>query len=350
MKIAVLLSGGVDSSVALKLLKEQGHNLTAFYLKIWLEDELSFLGKCPWEEDLEYARKVCKQFDVPLKVISMQKEYFDNIVSYTISEIKNGRTPNPDIFCNKIIKFGLFLDKIDKKFEKVATGHYAQITKKNETFLLKKTPDPIKDQTYFLARLSQKQLSRAIFPIGNLTKQQVRDLAEQKKLPNKNRKDSQGICFLGKLKFDEFLKHYLDEQKGDLIEYESKEKVGEHPGFWYFTIGQRKNIRLAGGPWYVVDKNPKKNQIFISKKYHDPKKKRNKLEVADFNWFEGKNPKQKNLQVKLRHGEHFYNCEIKYNKDSATITLDADDQGIAPGQFAVFYDQEICLGSAMIIK
>ena len=175
MKIAVLLSGGVDSSVALRLLKDEGHDLTAFYLKIWLQDEFSFLGECPWEEDLKYPRGVCDQANVPLEVIPLQTEYWDNVVFYTISEIKEGRTPNPDIFCNSLIKFGEFYDKIDTSFEKVASGHYANVEHENGRYLFVKTsPDPIKDQTYFLAYLTQKQLSRALLPIG-----------KYKKLPNK---------------------------------------------------------------------------------------------------------------------------------------------------------------------
>jgi len=161
MKIAVLLSGGVDSSVALRLLKDEGHNVTAFYLKIWLQDEFSFLGECPWEEDLKYTRRVCEQAKVPLEVIPLQTEYWDNVVSYTIEEIKEGRTPNPDIFCNSLIKFGEFYDKIDKSFEKVASGHYAKVEMVNGKHFLKTSPDPIKDQTYFLAYLTQQQLSRA---------------------------------------------------------------------------------------------------------------------------------------------------------------------------------------------
>ena len=168
MKIAVLLSGGVDSSVALRLLKDEGHDVTAFYLKIWLQDEFSFLGDCPWEEDLEYARAVCKQADVPLEVINMQTEYWDSVVSYTISEIKEGRTPNPDIFCNRLIKFGQFINKIDDSFEKVASGHYAKVELEQEKFILKTSPDPIKDQTYFLAYLTQKQLSSRAFPYWNI--------------------------------------------------------------------------------------------------------------------------------------------------------------------------------------
>ncbi len=168
MKIAVLLSGGVDSSVALRLLKEQGHDITAFYLKIWLQDEFSFLGECPWEEDLNYVRKVCEQIDVPVEVVPLQTEYWESVVTYTIEEIKSGRTPNPDIFCNSLIKFGQFYDKIDSSYEKVASGHYAKVVPENGKYILRRNPDPVKDQTYFLAYLTQNQLSRALFPLGDI--------------------------------------------------------------------------------------------------------------------------------------------------------------------------------------
>ena len=195
MKIAMLLSGGVDSSVALKLLKDQGHDITAFYLKIWLEDELSYLGNCPWEEDLSYAQNVCNALGVPLQVVSLQKEYHEQVVSYTISEIKKGRTPNPDILCNSRIKFGMFLDCIDDSFDKVATGHYAQVVQKDGNYALKMAPDQIKDQSYFLSHLSQAQLQRALFPIGHLKKEQVRVLADEFDLPTKNRKIAKVFAF-----------------------------------------------------------------------------------------------------------------------------------------------------------
>ncbi len=356
MKIAVLVSGGVDSSVALRLLKEQGHDATAFYLKIWLEDELSFLGECPWEEDLQYVREVCDQADVPLEVVSLQKEYFETVVNYTISEVKAGRTPNPDVMCNNNIKFGLFLDKIDDSFEKIASGHYAQVEEENGVFYLKKAPDPVKDQTYFLSNLSQKQLKRIIFPIGHLSKEEVRELAQQYDLPNKDRKDSQGICFLGKVKYSEFIKHYLGTQTGDILEYESGRKLGEHEGFWYYTIGQRKGIGIGGlqgsngEPFYVVDKDPAKNLVYVSNNYHAADKKRDHFEVGNFNWFGGELPNKSSLQVKLRHGEKQYDCELsKISEEKAEVKLFADDQGIAPGQFAAFYDGERCLGSARIL-
>ena len=251
MKIAVLLSGGVDSSVALRLLKDEGYNVTAFYLKIWLQDEFSFLGDCPWEEDLEYARAVCKQADVPLEIINMQTEYWDSVVSYTISEIKEGRTPNPDMFCNRLIKFGQFINKIDSSFEKVASGHYAKVQLEQGKYILKTSPDPIKDQTYFLAYLTQKQLSRALFPIGTYNKKEIRKLAEKYKLPNMNRKDSQGICFLGKIKFSDFIKHHLGEIEGEIIDIDTNKVMGKHKGYYFYTIGQRSGLRLGGGPWYA---------------------------------------------------------------------------------------------------
>lgn len=345
MKIAVLASGGVDSSVALRLLKEQGHDVTAFYLKIWLEDELQHLSDCPWEEDLKYVRQICEEQNIPLQVVPMQKEYFETVVKYTIEEVKSGLTPNPDIMCNSHVKFGLFLDKIDPSFKKVATGHYAQIHEQDGHYFLKQAPDPIKDQTYFLSRLSQDQLKRVMFPIGHLSKQEVRDLAEKYNLPNKDRKDSQGICFLGKFKYSEFISHYLKKLPGDIVEYETKENLGTHDGFYYYTIGQRKGIKLPDGPWFVVDKDTKKNIVYVSKSYHSKDKKRDIVSLAKFNWFAGEAPEEKNLKVKLRHGEHFHNCTFK---NQATIQLESDDQGIAPGQFAVFYNQDICLGSAVI--
>jgi len=351
MNIAVLLSGGVDSSVALHLLKEQGHDLTAFYLKIWLEDETTFLGNCPWEEDLSYARAVCKQVDVPLRIIPFQKEYYEKVVNYTIAEIKAGRTPNPDIFCNSLIKFGLFLDFIGEQFDKVATGHYAQIREVNGVAQLVRSPDPIKDQTYFLAKLTQNQLKQALFPIGHLTKDQVRELATHYNLPTKDRKDSQGICFLGKLKYNDFINHYCGEKPGDLIEFETGKKLGQHRGFWYHTIGQRQGSGLAGGPWYVVAKDPTQNHVYLSRDYYSEDKHRDIFEITNCNWIEGIAPDKNNVQVKLRHGKQLHNCQLDVRSDnSAAVKLFDRDQGIASGQFAVLYDGDRCLGSGVIFK
>jgi len=351
MKIAVLLSGGVDSSVALRLLKEQGHDLTAFYLKIWLEDEMACLGNCPWEEDLSYARAVCDQLGIPLRVVCLQREYYEKVVSYTIAEIKAGRTPNPDIFCNSLIKFGAFLDVVGNQFDKVATGHYAQICEDNGIYHLHRAPDPIKDQTYFLAKLTQNQLKRALFPIGHLSKEQVRELAQAFDLPTKDRKDSQGICFLGKLKFNEFISHYMGECPGDLIEFETGNKLGQHKGFWYHTIGQRQGSGLAGGPWYVVAKDTEKNHVYLSRNYYSDDKPRDAFIISNCSWVEGAAPSKKDLQVKMRHGKKLYECTFEpHLNNSAQVKLAERDQGIAPGQFAVLYDGDRCLGSGVITK
>jgi len=353
MKIAVLVSGGVDSSVALRLLQEQGHDVTAFYLKIWLEDELAFMGICPWEEDLSYVHQVCAQAGVPLEIVSLQKEYWDHVVTYTIAEVKQGRTPNPDVLCNSRIKFGFFCAYLERehtgRFDKIASGHYAQVHENNGIFTLCCAPDPIKDQTYFLSYLTQKQLSLLMFPIGHLTKEQVREHARAFDLPNKERKDSQGICFLGKISFREFIAYHCGEQPGNLVEYETGIVVGEHKGFWFYTIGQRQGIGLAGGPWYVVAKEPATNTVFISRSYYDANKDRRQLIVTSCNWITGQQPANRDLALKLRHGPAFHQAQATYRADgSVELILGNRDQGIAPGQFAAFYDGTTCLGSGII--
>jgi len=349
MKIAVLVSGGVDSSVDLQLLKNQGHDVTAFYLKIWLEDELSYLGNCPWQEDLSYVQQVCNQLDVPLEVVSLQKEYKDEVVAHTIVQVKAGRTPNPDILCNQRIKFGLFLDKIDSSFEKVASGHYAQIREKDGIFELFQSPDSIKDQTYFLSHLSQDQLKRVLFPIGHLQKSELRALAHDFNLPNKDRKDSQGICFLGKFKFSDFIRHHLGTQQGLMIESETGIIMGYHDGFWFYTIGQRQGLGLGGGPWYVVAKDSIKNIIYISRNYYDAEKQRDQFMVEKIHWLSGVAHNQENLLVKMRHGAQKYSCVLDYNAYGAvSIKISERDQGIAAGQYAVFYDGDVCVGSGII--
>jgi tRNA-specific 2-thiouridylase len=348
-KIAVLVSGGVDSSVALALLKEAGFDVTAFYIKIWLEDELAFLGACPWEEDLEYVRAVTKQLGVPLEIIPLQKEYWERVVTEAINEVKVGRTPNPDMLCNVRIKFGAFWDAIGNTYAKVATGHYAQVEEKSGKFFLKKTPDMVKDQTYFLSQLSKVQLSRALFPIGSYEKPVVRALAEKFGLPNAKRKDSQGICFLGKIPFDEFLRHHLGEKPGPIVEFETGKTIGEHKGFWYFTIGQREGIGLSGGPWYVVGKEALTNTVFVSHAEHRAERARDRFVVRDLNWFNDKPEDGAELSVKLRHGPKEYSCQLQWRNERALeVFLDEKDPGLAAGQYAVFYRGDYCLGGGVI--
>lgn len=349
MKIAVLLSGGVDSSVALRLVKQAGHrNVTAFYLKIWLEDELAYLGNCPWEADLNYGRAVCEQAGVPLNVISLQTEYQERVAAAAVEELRAGRTPSPDIWCNQRIKFGLFFEKIDADFDKIVSGHYSQVEERGNLCLLKRSPDPVKDQTYFLCALSQKQLRRLWFPIGHLRKEEVRRLAREYDLPNRDRKDSQGICFLGKIKYPEFVRHHLGERAGEIVELETGRTLAEHRGFWFYTIGQRKGISLAGGPWYVVKKDVAANRVYVAHSDRYLNHARSQFTANPVNWIAGE-PERLNLQARVRHGPRLIDCQLRPLEGRRwEVTLTEPDQGIASGQSAVFYDGEYCLGGGVI--
>lgn len=348
MKIAVLLSGGVDSSVALKLLQERGqHQITAFYLKIWLEDEVRFLGNCPWEEDLEFARAVCDESKVSLKVIALQREYYEQVVEYALRELRLGRTPSPDIFCNQRIKFGLFQERIDKGFEKIASGHYAVLKEEKDRTLLLRSPDPVKDQTYFLSHQSREQLARSLFPIGGLLKSEVREMADRFNLPNKDRKDSQGICFLGKIRYPDFVRHYLGEKSGEIIDRETGEVLGEHCGFWFYTIGQRQGLGLSSGPWYVSGKEVERNRILVTHGEREEALECRDFAVSELHWINGP-PQKRRLGVKLRHGPMVHGCEVEPTEKGLRVSLDTPDRGIAPGQFGVFYDGRVCLGAGAI--
>lgn len=356
MKIGVLLSGGVDSSAALYSLKEQmpDADITAYYLKIWLEDELASLGSCPWEEDLEYARAVCDPVSVPLKVISLQKEYWDRVVSYTVSELRAGRTPSPDIFCNRRIKFGAFMDRVGESLDKVASGHYAVISEENGLFRIRRSPDPIKDQTYFLSHLTQEQASLAMFPVGGMMKEEVRALAHRRDLANKARKDSQGICFLGKIKYSDFVRHYMGEKEGSIIEAETGRVLGTHKGTWFYTIGQRSGLGLSGGPWYVVERNREENVITVAGSPAAAAVARDTFTVVNPNWISGPPAFPARVVLKLRHGPKLIEADVREIESSPDgeqrleIRMAEADRGIAPGQFAVLYDDDICLGGAMV--
>ncbi|MCH2579719.1 MAG: tRNA 2-thiouridine(34) synthase MnmA [Planctomycetes bacterium] len=350
MTTAVLLSGGVDSSVALRLLQEEGHDdLTAFYLKIWLEDELHYLGECPWEEDLADARAVCDAAGVPLEVVPLQRQYWDRVVSYTIAELKEGRTPSPDIFCNQRVKFGAFLEEAGEGFDRVATGHYARTEEADGLHWLKKGVDPVKDQTYFLCYLDQAQLARCVFPLGALPKNEVRALAERYGLPNSARPDSQGICFLGKISYNDFVRHHLGEKPGDIIRRETGEKLGEHRGFWFHTVGQRRGLGLAQGPWFVSGKDVEENIVYVSHADELPEASRSEYRIGEPHWISAP-PGEGSLQVKLRHSEHVYECELSDpGAENVVVRLASTDAGIAAGQFTVFYKGDVGLGAAPIL-
>ncbi|MBP7368845.1 MAG: tRNA 2-thiouridine(34) synthase MnmA, partial [Paludibacteraceae bacterium] len=249
MKIAALLSGGVDSSVVVHLLKEQGYTPSLFYIKIG-RDEDEMLN-CSSEEDIEMASLVAQKYDCKLEIIDLHKDYWETVVAYTISKVKEGLTPNPDVMCNKLIKFGIFEQKVGKEFDKTATGHYATITEKDGKIFLSTAKDPIKDQTDFLAQIDYLQVSKLMFPIGHFMKSEVRSIAQKAGLPSAKRQDSQGICFLGKINYNDFIRRYLGEKPGPIVEWETGKILGKHKGYWFHTIGQRKGLGLSGGPWYV---------------------------------------------------------------------------------------------------
>lgn len=360
MKTAVLSSGGVDSSVALRLLhaKQGSANLVAFYLKIWLEDDMASLGECPWEEDLSYVRAICEDIGVPLEIVPLQREYWDRVVSYTVAELKAGRTPSPDIFCNQRIKFGAFFDHLGEEFDTVASGHYARIERSAEgRYRLLKGVDPVKDQTYFLSHLSRDQVSRLQFPVGALPKPDVRALAEQFDLPNRDRRDSQGICFLGKIRFPDFVEYHLGEKRGPIVELDTGRRLGEHRGYWFHTVGQRKGLGLSGGPWFVVAKDLEANIVFVTHREHLVSNGRREFRVGDIHWID-EEPTTVELTVKLRHGPRVQTCRISdcpedsagsLGRGSLEVALSEDDAGIAPGQFAIFYDGDHCLGGGTIL-
>jgi tRNA (5-methylaminomethyl-2-thiouridylate)-methyltransferase len=366
LRVAVLLSGGVDSSLALRLVAAAGHAPVAFYLQIWFEEDFrNSWDACPWEEDLAFCRAVCAAAGVPLRVVPLTREYWDRVVAHSLAEIRAGRTPNPDVLCNSRVKFGAFfehLTELERKggepFDRVASGHYARLERAppgGPPPRLALTPDAVKDQTYFLAHLAPPQLARLLFPLGALTKAQVRALAAAAALPTAARADSQGICFLGRVRFDEFVRAHLGEWPGPLLEEESGAVVGYHRGFWFHTVGQRRGIRLAGGPWYVTRKDPDANAVYVSRRYAERAAgdaARAGFRCSAFSWTGDLRPAPgAPLRVKVRHGPLAYAARLELDAGGgggAAVRLDGADQGLAAGQYAVFYQGGYCLGCAVI--
>ncbi len=356
MNIAALVSGGVDSSVVVHRLKEMGYQPTIFYIQIGMEDETGYMG-CTAEEDIEIVSFIAKKYGLPMEVVSLQKEYWEQVVEYTIETVKKGLTPNPDIMCNKLIKFGSFNQKYGKDFDKIATGHYANIKQIDDTYYLATAIDKHKDQTYFLSRINYDQLSKSLFPIGDIPKARVREIAHAQVLPSASRKDSQGICFLGKINYTDFIKQHVGVKKGKIIEYETGKLIGQHNGVWFHTIGQRKGLGLSGGPWYVVAKNILENIVFVSNGY-DPKTQYGKyIPLQDLHIISGTNNTQlyeepTRVAFKIRHTPEFTYGTIQRQGDLYCIQSDELIQGIAPGQFGAIYDEkcEICVGSGVIAE
>ncbi|MCK4568657.1 MAG: tRNA 2-thiouridine(34) synthase MnmA [Bacteroidales bacterium] len=353
MNIAALVSGGVDSSVTIPILKEMGYEPVIFYIKIAMEDEPGYMD-CPSEEDIEITTWLARKYGLKMEIVDLQKEYWDRVVSYTIDSVKRGLTPNPDVMCNRLIKFGSFEDKYGKDFDKIATGHYASVIENDKGFFLGTAKDTIKDQTYFLGQITYAQLSKAMFPINNLWKKEVRKLAEEMKLPSAHRPDSQGICFLGKINYNDFIRKYVGEKPGEIIEMETGKVWGEHKGLWFHTIGQRKGLGLSQGPWFVVKKDIEKNILFISNGYDPVAQYSDIILLSDFQFINPFHPLDfgtpQKVCFKIRHQPEFSTGMLSVEDGMHIIRSNEAVSGVAPGQFGVVYDnnKEICLGSGVI--
>ena len=352
MKIAVLISGGVDSAVTVHRLVEQGHDLHLFYIRIGMDNGE---GDCSAEEDIEMCTLIARRYGLPFDVVSLHEEYWDNVMQYALDTVRQGLTPNPDMMCNKMIKFGYFERRWGKDFDLTATGHYARTIFENGHKWLATAVDPVKDQTDFLAQITREQLDHLIFPIGDIPKADVRRIAMETKMPNAYRKDSQGICFLGKINYNDFIRRHLGERPGPIIEIETGRKLGEHRGFWFHTIGQRKGLGLSGGPWYVVKKNTAENVIYVSGGYDTEKQYGKTLHLAEMHFITldpwGAQCDNVPVMFKNRHTPEFMPATLTRVDDSEYIlSSEIPVQGIAPGQFGVIYDRDarLCYGSGII--
>ena len=354
MDIAALLSGGVDSSVVVHLLCEQGYKPTLFYIKIGM-DGAEYMD-CSAEEDIELSTATARKYGLSLEVVDLHQEYWENVAAYAIDKIRQGLTPNPDVMCNKLIKFGCFEQRVGKDFDFTATGHYATTLQRNGKTWLGTAKDPVKDQTDFLAQIDYLQVSKLMFPIGGLMKQEVREIANKAGLPSARRKDSQGICFLGKINYNDFVRRFLGEKEGAIIELETGKKLGTHRGYWFHTIGQRKGLGLSGGPWFVVKKDIEENTIYVSRGYGVETQYGNEFRMHDFHFITD-NPwkaqeKEIDITFKIRHTPDFTKGKLIQEGEKQFHILSSEKlQGIAPGQFGVIYDEEakVCVGSGEII-
>ncbi len=348
-RVVVGLSGGVDSAVAALLLQQQGYAVTGLFMKNWEEDDTD--SRCGAEEDLKAARAVCAQLGIELKTVNFSTEYWDRVFHYFLEEHKRGRTPNPDVLCNKEIKFKAFLDHaLDLGADLIATGHYARVEKRDGVYRLLKAHDAQKDQTYFLYALGQAPLSRALFPIGHLTKPEVRELAHAAGLPNYDRKDSTGICFIGERDFKSFLARYLPAQPGD-IRALTGERLGRHDGLMYYTLGQRQGLGIggAGEAWYVARKDMASNTLYVVQGEHHPALFSGGLTADDLQWVTGAAPALPlHCAAKSRYRQPDQDCVLSAATDGVAVHFDQPQRAITPGQAVVFYDGEECLGGGTI--
>lgn len=350
-KVIVGLSGGVDSSVAALLLKEKGYDVVGVFMKNW--DDTDEFGYCTAEEDYKDAEAVANQIGIPIYSINFEKEYYDRVFTYFLEEYKKGRTPNPDIMCNKEIKFKAFLDFAkDLGADYLATGHYARIKKLDDgTVAMLRGLDNNKDQTYFLSQLSQEQIKDVIFPVGDLQKNEVREYAKRYNLATANKKDSTGICFIGERNFNEFLSNYLPAKPGDMIDIDTGKVLGKHNGLMYHTIGQRRGLGIGGDgeAWFVCGKDLGKNQLLICQGSENEYLYSNRLIASGFQTsltnFDKKDFK---AVAKFRYRQKDIDVDVKFlNEDTVEVRYN-HIKSVTPGQAAVFYDGDVCIGSAII--
>lgn len=353
-KVIVGLSGGVDSSVSALLLLQQGYEVEGLFMNNWADDD----EYCHATEDAADAQSVCDKLGIKLHTISFAEEYWDHVFEIFLKEYRAGRTPNPDILCNKEIKFKAFLDyALNLGADFIATGHYVRKQKVNNEYQLLKGLDHNKDQSYFLYTLKQQQLKHCLFPVGELQKPEVRQLAEEAQFLNHQKKDSTGICFIGERKFKDFLQQYLPAKPGN-IEDEQGSIVGKHDGLMYYTIGQRKGIGVGGqkaateAPWYVLDKDLNRNVLLIGQGDNNPKLYAKQLICHDLDWV---SDQQKRLypfrcSAKIRYRQLDQFCQLEPHEDGLLVTFDQPQRAIALGQSIVFYNNSQCLGGGIITE
>lgn len=352
-RVVVGMSGGVDSSVTALLLKQQGYDVIGIFMKNW--DDTDETGYCTAEEDAKDVRRVCAQLDIPCYTVNFEKQYYDKVFSYFLEEYKKGRTPNPDVMCNREIKFGEFLQqalKLDADY--IATGHYARVEQVNGRFDLLKGIDPQKDQSYFLNQLTQEQLSKTMFPLGHLTKSEVRRIAIEADLATANKKDSTGICFIGERNFKQFLSEYIPAQPGDIVTLDG-EVLGRHDGLMYYTLGQRQGLGIggigSGEPWFVAKKDLDNNRLIVVQGKDHPALFSAGLECDSIHWISGNVPSGESFtcHAKFRYRQQDQQVTVYPNQSGGGRIIFAERQrAITPGQSVVFYDGDRVLGGGTI--
>lgn len=344
MKVFVGMSGGVDSSVAASLLVEAGHDVTGVYMKNWTQDLPGM--KCPWANDLADAKRVAVGLGIDFMVFDFEKEYKQKVVDYMVEDYKIGRTPNPDIMCNQEVKFKLFLEMaLEKGADKIATGHYGRT--KNGKLL--KAKDDNKDQTYFLYRVSENALDKTLFPLGDYTKPEIREMAQARGLYTASKKDSQGICFVGKVGIKDFLSQYVKQIPGNIVEKTTDKVLGRHEGAIFYTIGQRHGLDVGGGlPYYVVGKNMDKNEVYVTTDLNDEALWRSEIYLDGVHWI-NQPAANGDYEVRVRHRAKLVKVKLESLENGRVkLVFENPERAVTAGQSAVIYDGEVCLGGGIV--